>query len=394
MQVLTTDNDSLEGSFDSDVSLRIGGRSPGNYRFIGAIDDVRIYNRCLTDSEVQLLYTDGLRSLAENPMDTRTPEQQGLLSTAYRPQDETLNALARELAAAELALDQARWNGTRKWYVNSQGQTFALLDADEFRMGSPETEDGHMEIEWFHRRRIGRRIAIATKEVTHQQWRMFSQATPQLGWKSDQEQLMATLLTDDSPISGMTWYEAAWYCNWLSEQEGIPRDQWCYETNDKGQYDSGMKPKQNFWQLTGYRLPTEAEWEYACRAGTSTSRYYGVSNVLLPFYAWYMANGADRTHPVARLKPNDFGLFDMQGNVYEWCFDPDYRRNVGFAEDETVPDMPSLEGINTTVHRMLRGGAFTTTAPNVRSAGRGANQPGNRNTYAGFRPARTYILSP
>jgi len=70
-----------------------------------------------------------------------------------------------------------------------------------------------------------------------------------------------------------------------------------------------------------YRLPTEAEWEYACRAEAETSRYYGQSESLLEHYAWYQSNSKDRSWPVAHLKPNDFGLFDMQGNVWEWCYD-------------------------------------------------------------------------
>src|SRR5207248_6294887 len=118
------------------------------------------------------------------------------------------------------------------------------------------------------------------------------------------------------PIGGVDWYEAAAYCNWLSKEEGIDKDQWCYEMNPMGQV---TKLKEDYLSLTGYRLPTEAEMEYATRAGAMTSRYYGETEDLLAEYAWYNENSGDMTWPVGRKKPNDLGLFDMQGNVWCWC---------------------------------------------------------------------------
>src|SRR5205807_1829546 len=121
------------------------------------------------------------------------------------------------------------------------------------------------------------------------------------------------------PMNVVTWYDAAAYCNWLSKKEGLEP---VYEPNEAGEFASGMKVKAGYLRLNGYRLPTEAEWEFACRAGAQTSRYYGETEELLGNYAWYTKNSGDRWMlGVGSLKPNDLGLFDMLGNAWQWCED-------------------------------------------------------------------------
>jgi len=248
-------------------------------------------------------------------------------------------------------------------------------------MGSPSSEPERGPDERQHRVHLGRRLAISTTLVTKEQFGRFQLDCPDVARKNMDQWVK----TADSPQTGVTWYEAAQYCNWLSKQEGIDEKQWCYEPNERGKYGPGMKPKEKHLELVGYRLPTEAEWEFAGRAETTTSRYYGLSETLLPRYAWYNANSQNRTWPVAGLKPNDYGLFDMHGNAWEWCDDvyDDYR-TANVSEDSGFT-RPVVENDD----RVLRGGSFLSWPEGVRSADRSEDAPANRSFDNGFRTARS-----
>ncbi len=274
-----------------------------------------------------------------------------------------------EFKKIDMELATGKVEGRRRWYVDQQGQTMVVLtEAVEFWMGEGKER---------HRQRIGRSFALASTEVTVEQYHRFR--------KSHQSDKALTP-TGDCPVTGVTWYDAAGFCNWLSECEGLPKDQWCYMPNDAGQYAAGMKLAPNGLQRTGYRLPTEPEWEYACRAGAETGYSFGEADDLLGRYAWYAGNSPSRTQSVGSQRPNDYGLFDMHGNAWEWC----QSAWKPFATGETVlEDSDGRITIDTKEDRTLRGGSFNPRASLLRSGFRGRAPAANRAFNLGFRVART-----
>lgn len=301
--------------------------------------------------------------------------------------------------------------GRRNWYVTSEGQTMVLIRGPvEFRMGSPEYEPGRTPDETPHRVRIPRSFAVASKEVTIDQFRRFLEANPEIKRHhtyNEDPTRMARILErispeGDGPQIALTWYEAAQYCNWLSKQEGLPESEWVYPT-DLNEIKDGMELPGNYLHRTGYRMLTEAEWEFACRAGAATSRFYGDSQELLGEYAWYSKNppqtkndpadpnDPQRTWPVGQLKPNDLGLFDVYGNVWEWGHDRRQEYPSDLAVHEDVED--TVVKVMDAQPRTRRGGSFSYEAAVMRSAHRGAPNaylPQQRRDNVGFRVARTY----
>jgi formylglycine-generating enzyme required for sulfatase activity len=264
-----------------------------------------------------------------------------------------------------------------QWYVNGQGQTMVVIPGPmEFLMGSPLTEKDRLGGEGQHRERIERTFAMASKAVTVSEYRRFDPTHA---------------LTDDKdpklgyPVVGTSWYEAAAYCNWLSKEEGIDRNQFCYETTPQGQV-TRLRPK--YLSLTGYRLPTEAEMEFAIRAGAVTSRYYGEPKELLGNYGWFTDNSEASVWPVGRLKPNDLGLFDMHGNVWCWCQET-FHAYPRADRDKVFKDSEFELAIEDKDLRALRGDCYTDHAPGVRSASRWQTKPTDHSNLVGFRPART-----
>jgi formylglycine-generating enzyme required for sulfatase activity len=257
-----------------------------------------------------------------------------------------------------------------RWEVNGQGQTFAVIPAPgPFEIGSPPDEEGWGPGEARRQVQIDYPFAVGLKLVTVAEFKRFRPGFEYIKEYSPGE---------DTPINGVTWYDAAAYCNWLSGQEKIPMDQWCYEPNGKGDYAEGMKVKANYQGLSGYRLPRDAEWEYACRAGTVTAWSHGSDEAMLSHYAWYVLNAGSVMRSVASLKPNGLGLFDVHGSAWQWCQE---------AHDEkTIKDNVEVKNNQ---KRVLRGGSFSYGAWLARSASRTWLVPPFRDLDVGIRVART-----
>jgi serine/threonine protein kinase/formylglycine-generating enzyme required for sulfatase activity len=326
----------------------------------------------------------------------------------------------RRLEQIRRELDQEKGAAKPRWYVNGQGQTMVIVpELADFWMGSPPTEAGRAPDELLHHQRIGRTFAISATPVTVRQFRRFR---PHL-----QHAEPARFPDPDCPAAELMWYEVAEYCNWLSEREGLPKSEWCYEPNPTGRFDQGMKLVPDYLKRTGYRMPTEAEWECAVRAGAVTSWSHGEGKALLAKYACYVRNTwGQRTFPVGTLKPNDLGLFDGHGNIWNWCQDryraygpireggivddaedgmvlPVFRTSIvgllgsPFGQGPFLTASALLPGradpfiVTEAEERILRGGSYSYDAGKVRCAERGHVPPGVRGDF-GFRPARTIRL--
>jgi eukaryotic-like serine/threonine-protein kinase len=283
--------------------------------------------------------------------------------------------------------------GDQRWFVTSQGQTMSVIEGPvDAYIGAPPTETGGGFTDVPHVRTITRRFAIADRELTLEQAQRFERA--QAG--GDQSRPAPRFPKSKWPIGNVDWFYAAQYCNWLSDQDHLPK---CYvfhadprDMNDRKTIVH-IDMKKNALELDGYRLPTVAEWTYSCRAGTRTSRYYGSSKELLGNYAWFSSNAEEHSHPCGELLPNDLGLFDMLGNVSEWCND----KSINVIDENALRyyDNLSEEMVVVPSDKMtLRGGSFT-NAFGVSSAGH-LDYPasGSRYSTAGFRVARTLPAAP
>jgi len=270
------------------------------------------------------------------------------------------------LAVAPLDSDQAKahqkaWAdhlGTPVQITNAIGMKLNLIPPGEFVIGSPESEPGRWDNETQHLVKITKPFYLSVHEVMQGQYEQVMGNNPSFFSPSGKGKDRVSGDTTQLPVEQVNWNDAVAFCGKLSKREG---DQ--------------------------YRLPTEAEWEYACRAGTTTAYSFGDDVSRLGEYARHYDNSEYYTHPVGQLKPNAWGLFDMHGNVWEWCQDM-------YGPYESLQVVSDPAGPASGSRRVLRGGAFHLFPRSVRAAYRYNIQPGFRHHTIGFRLARTIPLSP
>jgi formylglycine-generating enzyme required for sulfatase activity len=237
-----------------------------------------------------------------------------------------------------------------------------LIPAGEFLMGSGAADKWAKDREKpQHRVNITKPFSLGIYPVTQDEYEQVVGENPSK-FKGDGRH----------PVDNVSWFDAVNFCNCLSEQEDL-----------KPYYKIGGETV-SVVGGTGYRLPTEAEWEYACRAGTMTKWSFGDDESLLTQYAWYKVNSGSEPHAVGELKPNSWGMYDMHGNIREWCWD--------WYDDEYFQHSPSADpnGPSSGEYRVLRGGSCYTRSAWVRSAQHLYEKPARGSFNFGFRPSRTY----
>jgi formylglycine-generating enzyme required for sulfatase activity len=261
-----------------------------------------------------------------------------------------------ETARLEEEARQAEEARRRELFRQAAG-TFVLIPSGTFMMGSPLSESEREGDETQHRVTLTQGFYIQTTEVTQGQWQALMGNNPSY----------FSSCGSTCPVEQVSWTDAVSFANALSLAEGLSP---CYDS-------AGNVVGGSVYTCEGYRLPTEAEWEYAARAGSVESRYGGIDQV-----AWHSGNSGGAPHAVGQLQANAWGLYDMLGNVWEWTHDwygSEY--GAGAVSDPVGPSGGS--------YRVFRGGCWYGVAAYVRAADRGRNDPGHRLNDLGFRLARS-----
>jgi len=278
----------------------------------------------------------GVGVLLVGPSGKEVQEGRSPLKAAAAPAAEQLeSAMPTAAMPAELTLDVG----------GGVTMKMVLIRPGKFMMGSPASEPGRSKIESpLHEVTISKPFYMGVTEVTQAQYEAVMGTNP------------SEFKGPTNPVDSVSWNDATEFCKKLSEKTR---------------------------QIV--RLPTEAEWEYACRAGNESEFSFGDDPSALGDYAWHGRNSGMRSHPVGQKKPNAWGLYDMQGNVWEWCADWDWYTSKASREGPaTDPSGPATGEL-----RVWRGGSYDYGPEAFRCAFRYGSRPAHRENHSGFRCAMT-----
>jgi formylglycine-generating enzyme required for sulfatase activity len=259
--------------------------------------------------------------------------------------------------------------------------TLVQIPAGTFQTGSPETEPDRESDETRHQVTLTKGFYMGKYQVTQDQYQAVMWTNPSYFTTS----VFVSGQTANRPVEGVSWYDAIVFCNRLSMAEGFSPAYRIKGSTDPSVWGTVPTSSNSTWNAvqivegsTGYRLPTEAQWEYACRAGTTTA--YNTGATISDNTGWYVSNSGSRTHEVGLKPANAWGLYDMHGNVWEWCWD---RYGTYESGAQTDP-----AGAFSGSYRVLRGGSWNSYGQYLRSAYRDINYPDRRYRVIGFRLSR------
>jgi len=277
-------------------------------------------------------------------------------------------------AADHTKIESSEWH---KYNIANANMTLIRFEPAIFSMGSPDDEIGRSRNEAIHLGHIKMPFEICDRPVTRSEFMSFLHAN-----KKEFDNIDEYSPSPQHPVVAVTWHEAVLYCRWLTEMAGLSESDQCYSNPDTE--TNALTGYPTMWTFRpdrfGFRLPTEAEWEFACRGGAGTTYHFGNDSDLLTQYAAFSLNHDQSTAPVAVFRPNMRGMFDMHGNVFEWCDDL-YQAHVA--------DSSVVERIKEGQTRVVRGGGWVFSNRMCRCAFRIHYPPSNRYYAIGFRVART-----
>jgi formylglycine-generating enzyme required for sulfatase activity len=197
------------------------------------------------------------------------------------------------------------------------------------------------------------------------------------------------LAKSNMPQNNISWHVAVRYCQWLNERESIPENQWCYRnvwSNEVGD----CQPYEDYLERSGYRLPTLAEWQWACSGGSTEPWHFGSDESEISMFEWTIPHSGDMPHPVGRLRPNAFGLFDMGGNLAEWTdtkYESPVRTNWFYVADSGNRGPIDLEKANF----ILCGGRYRFVPQSAFTHSMVLDSPSYQTATTGFRVAQSLI---